>query len=65
MMDDRDHLDNFRCTKCQNLHELCFCEDEVEPEDTEFYKLAEEMFEEGRSKLTPLQLIQIHLNHAH
>ncbi len=46
MLDDRDYLDNFRCKDCGNLHELCFCEDKENTEDTEFYRLAEEMFEE-------------------
>jgi hypothetical protein len=45
-MDNDNYLDLFRCETCGNLHELCFCEDEKNPEDTEFYKLAEEMFED-------------------
>lgn len=48
MLDDRDYLDIFRCKDCGNLHELCFCEDKVDPENTEFYKLAEEMFEDEK-----------------
>lgn len=24
----RDDLDDFRCDKCGNCHELCFCEEE-------------------------------------
>jgi len=46
MVDERDHLDYFRCNTCGNLHELCLCEDEEKPENTEFYRLAEEMFED-------------------